>query len=659
MSDDFIFPKRAIHLDFHTGPFVPDVARDFDAEQFARAFKDAHVDSVTVFAKCHHGHLYFDTDHPARHPSLPAGLDLLRKQVDALHRHGIRAPIYISGQVDEYAANTHPEWVALGPDLRMVRRGASAFSAGWFTLDMSSPYQDYLADQIDEVLRKFAPTGGIFLDMCWDQPSSSKWAIDGMKRRGLDPTDEADRKRYARLVAHDYMARFYKMVEDAHRGHPPVGIWFNSRPKTALFEETQYLRHIEVEALPTGGWGYAYFPYVSRFVRPLGMPTLSHTGRFHKSWGDNAGLKPRAALLYECTQILSQGMTVAVGDLLHPRGVPGKATYELIGSVYKHIEQCQPFVEGAEHLSEVAVIIDPALGDNPGPAGLGAVRALQQLREQFDLLPPTADISGYRLVIVPETTRIDDSLKAQLQAYLATGGALIVCGPAAFDAAGEPVMPELGIEAHGSSPYSHTFLRAVGDIAAGLPEFDTVMYERGTRITARPGAEPLVQVVEPYFERAYDHFSGHDYTPPDRLSPYAAAVQNGRAITFAVPILEAFGKHAMVAYRQILGNCINRLLPDPLIQDGGPSHLESTAVRKDGATIVHLISFLPSRQAEGLDIVTDPFPLVDMQLAVRLDRAPKRVTLQPAGVELPFVYADGYAQTRVTLLDGHAMVVLE
>jgi hypothetical protein len=50
------FPRRTIHLDFHTGPDIPDVGAEFDVDAFARTFVDAHVDSVTVFAKCHHGH---------------------------------------------------------------------------------------------------------------------------------------------------------------------------------------------------------------------------------------------------------------------------------------------------------------------------------------------------------------------------------------------------------------------------------------------------------------------------------------------------------------------------------------------------------------------------------------------------------------------------
>ena len=652
-----IFPKRMVHLDFHTGPQVPDVGKDFNPKEFARTFKEARVDSVTVFAKCHHGHLYYETKHPARHPSLPKGLDLLGEQVEALHSAGIRAPIYISVQCDEFAANTRPEWIVVLPDGKL--RTPGPLSPGWQIVDMSSPYQEYLADQIAEVLKKFAPVDGIFLDMCWDQPSCSKWAIDAMKRKGLDPREDADRKKYARLLVIEYMGRFRDMVEKAQKGHPPAGIWFNSRPKTNLHFEKKFLRHVEIEALPTGGWGYAYFPYVARFVRPLGLPTLSHTGRFHKSWGDNAALKPAAALKYECCQILSQGMTSGVGDLLHPRGVPHKAIYELIGGVYKYIESCEPFVEGARHLSEVAVVVNPDLGDNPGPSGLGAVRALQQLRQQFDIVAPTADLRAYTLVILPETTRIDAGLKGSLRRYLRGGGAAIVSGPAALDEAGRPAMKELGIVSEGPSPYTHVFLRAGREISQGMAEFDTVMYEQGLRLTPARGAKTLCQVVEPYFQRSYDHFSGHDYTPPDRVSRYAAAIQNGRVITFAVPMLLAFGRHANVPYRQIIGNCIERLLPRPLVRAGGPAHLEATAVRKGRTTVVHLISFLPSRQAENLDIVHDPFPLVDVPVSVRLETRPRRASLQPMGQELDFTYEDGYAQVRVTALDGHALLVLE
>jgi len=115
LTRNLVFPKRSIHVDFHTGPAVPDVARDFNAAEFAQTFKKAHVDSVCVFAKCHHGHLYYNTDRPERHPGLPSSLDLLAEQIDALRAEGLLAPIYLSVLCDEYAANAHPEWIALTP----------------------------------------------------------------------------------------------------------------------------------------------------------------------------------------------------------------------------------------------------------------------------------------------------------------------------------------------------------------------------------------------------------------------------------------------------------------------------------------------------------------------------------------------------------------
>ena len=91
------FPLRTVHLDFHTGPDVPERGRRFRWRAVRPAtFKEAHVDSVTVFATCHHGHAYYRTEHPCRHPNLAPGLDLTGAQIDALHRAGIRAPIYLS-----------------------------------------------------------------------------------------------------------------------------------------------------------------------------------------------------------------------------------------------------------------------------------------------------------------------------------------------------------------------------------------------------------------------------------------------------------------------------------------------------------------------------------------------------------------------------------
>lgn len=661
------FPRRTIHLDFHTGPDVGGVAVDFDPDSFAATFAAAHVDSVTVFAKCHHGLLYYDTDRPERHPGLARDLDLLKQQVDALHAVGIRAPVYLSVQVDEHAAGAHPEWVAQGPDLRMVRWGevsrtpGGAFTAGWHILDMSSPYQEYLAEQTTEVLEHLGVVDGLFLDMCWDQPSSTRYAIEGALEAGFDPETEAGRSAYARANALQYMRRFQDLAAPYLSPDVASGVWFNSRPKTNLHVEAALLKHVEVESLPTGGWGYAYLPYVARFVRPLGLPTLSHTGRFHRSWGDNASLKPHAALAYETSQILSLGLTNGIGDLLHPRGVPNASVYERIGEVYAHVEACEPHQEGTEPVAEVAVVVDPELGDAPGAAGIGAVRVLQQLRHQFAIVPPTADLSPYRLVLVPETTVVDADLRAALSAHVGRGGALVLVGDALVGPDGEASVPEAGVAVHGPSPFATTFLRTVSPDLPDLGQ-DTVVYDRGLRMTPAEGTEVLVGTVEPYFDRTWAHFSGHSYTPPDRLSEWAAVTRRGQVVAIAAPLLLTYGRLGNEVHRQVVGHVLDLLLPRPALRAGGPLHLETTVRRGPDRTVVHLLSYLPTRVGSGLgaeiDLVDDPFPLVDVDVEVACGTEPRTATLEPAGTALPLAWADGVARTTVTVLDGHAMIVL-
>ena len=57
------------------------------------------------------------------------------------------------------------EWIALEPDGKHVGRGPLENRGGaWQILDMSSPYQEYLAEQTKEILAKFKPVDGIFFD---------------------------------------------------------------------------------------------------------------------------------------------------------------------------------------------------------------------------------------------------------------------------------------------------------------------------------------------------------------------------------------------------------------------------------------------------------------------------------------------------------------
>lgn len=633
-------PFRHIHLDFHTSSHIPNVGSNFDPDEFAETLQASKVDSVTLFAKCHHGHLYYQTQRPERHPHLEA--DLLRSQIAALKARGIRCPIYLSVQCDEFAANTHPDWIAVNPDGSLV--GRKPFANDFYTwkiLDMASPYADYLEEQILDVMDQFAPVDGIFLDMCWDQPSVSKWAIEKMQLWGLDPLDGQARSTYARRLSHEYMSRYTSVIESRQKNTP---IWYNSRPLINLKEEIRFLKHIEIEALPTGLWGYSYFPTYIRLVKPMGLPLLGMTGRFHKSWADFGGLRTAPSLLYDCAQAIAHGAACSVGDQLHPSGRIDQEVYKVIGTVYDYVHRCEPWVRNSEAPKEIAVLyVDPSENPLATLVNEGVRRALSQLRYQFVYIAPDENWTDYPVVIVPETVIPDPTLVQRLELYVKDGGSILQ-----EDLAGE------------ASPYTSTYLRFSEGARGALPTIDHVFYEQGSRLLPREGDTVLARIVEPYFERAWDHFCSHAQTPP-RLttSPYAAGLVRGKHAQLALPVFRTYAKHANIPARQLIGAALAELLPKPILRVTGPSYVEAVVSDQGKRRIVHLLSFIPEKRGEGLEVVEESIPARDLVIDLEVREIVKAVTLQPQGKEVPFRQEEKRVTVALDWVEGHQMLVFD
>ncbi|MBL0158251.1 MAG: alpha-L-fucosidase [Bryobacterales bacterium] len=133
-------PFRQVHLDFHTSELIGDVGADFDAREFAATLKAARVNSINVFAKCHHGYAYYDTKLAARHPALK--VDMLGQMIEACHANGIHVLYYYSLVWDVLASRRHPEWLAT---TREHQRIGGPPTDAWPWLCMNSPYLDQVA----------------------------------------------------------------------------------------------------------------------------------------------------------------------------------------------------------------------------------------------------------------------------------------------------------------------------------------------------------------------------------------------------------------------------------------------------------------------------------------------------------------------------------
>ena len=327
--------KRQVHLDFHTSGLLT-VGDKFSKEQFAKALTLGNVDSITVFSKCHHGWSYHPTKANEMHPGL--NFDLLGAQLEVCKELGVNAPVYISAGLDEKGYDKHPEW-RWKPSLSEEEIKKYDSEAHFHLLCFNTEYLDVLCSQIEEVMEMYNPCG-IFLDIISPKVCYCDNCLADMKALGLDVDSAEDRENFSHIVFDKYV----KATNAAVRKHSETATIFHNSGH--IFKGNHkfinYNTHLELESLPTGGWGYDHFPLSAAYVRTLGdKEYLGMTGKFHQSWGEFGGFKHPNALKYEIALSLANGACCSVGDQMHPEGFLDEATYALIGIAYAEAEKVE------------------------------------------------------------------------------------------------------------------------------------------------------------------------------------------------------------------------------------------------------------------------------------------------------------------------------
>ena len=658
---------RQVHLDFHTAGMIPDVGADWDADAFVDTLKRAHVNSITCFARCHHGYLYYTPTRYADvvHPSLTR--NLLGEQVEACHRAGIRAPIYVTVGWDELSAARHPEWLEVTPE--GIRGQHSPLAARWKKLCLNSPYLDFVWDQTMEVMDLLGDeVDGFFFDIIHQGECVCPYCLAGMAAQGLDAGRTEHRQRYARQVLEAYHRRFGSGVLARK---PDLTVFHNSGHIAAgLRPVLDTYTHLEIESLPsTGEWGYNHYPITVRYAHALGKPHLGMTGKFHTAWGDFGSFKNQAALEFECFQMLAAGAACSIGDQLHPRGRLNEPAYTLIGKVYASVEAKEPWCVGAVPKADVAVFNVEAVGKEDGrvdSSHSGALRMLLEGHHQFAFVDGLADWTAYRVLVLPDKVPLDEALAEKVRDYLARGGKVIASYRSGLTPDGSRfALPEFGLEYLGDAPYSPDYLRPLADLAAPLADTEYVMYDQGAQVRPDVGTAVLAETWASYFNRTWDHFCSHRQTPPDpthRLEyPSITINAAGNVIYVAHPIFCGYRRQAVRWYKALFLSALAMLLPDPLVTCQAPSsaHVTILGQAEQGRTVVHLLHYIPERRGLEFDTIEDVIPLYNIPLAFKTAQRPGRVYLAPGGEDVAFSYEDGYVRLVVPEVVGHQMVVAE
>lgn len=658
---------RQIHLDFHTSDLIPGIGSAFDAKAFGQSFRDAHVNSVTVFSKCHHGLSYHPTTVGQMHSGL--SFDLLRAQIDALHAVDINAVIYLTATWDELAATNHPEWRTVSPDGTLPHVSREPQDPGWAYLDFSTPYLDYLCAQTEEVIQRYPDGDGVFMDISFQLPSVSESAKRRMNALGMDWTDSGDRSRFSAQVQQEYFERVTAAVRKYDAKMP---LFFNSGHIRRGMRDhyRRFYTHLELESLPTAGWGYDHFPLSARYVEQIGLPYLGMTGKFHWSWGEVGGYKKPDALIYECGAMIAQGARCSIGDHLHPTARIDGSTMAVIRPAYKWVAEREPWCVDSTNHAEIGLLSLEAVTQQ-GLAGLaernvipdeGAIRVLMEGQFTFDVLDLESDFAAYRLLILPDAIPVNDALRNRINAYVAEGGRVLLTGSSGLGPEGFSF--DLGAVWEGTSGMAGGDYLLPAEALRAEPVNDPLfMYLPSQRLRVTDGLS-LGEVYDPYFDRTPRHFSGH-VNAPSQPAPngFAAGVTKGGFTYLAHPIFSCYHKAGAVAMLEIAEKVIAQALGRPMmIKTGLPRAGRATLrhVPSKGADVLHLLHATPALRGtlggQPIQPVQDLNTLTEIAVDVESHGTVTAVRTVPEMGALPFVQDGGRVQFTVPRVRGHQMV---
>lgn len=625
-------PWRKIHLDYHNMPAVGVVGEEFDADEFIGTLQAASVDAIVVFAKDMHGWFYYPAARSAAvHPGLRR--DLLGEQVPACRHAGIAVHAYYCTTWDNLLAEEHPDWLVVKRD-RTTYLPKFDQTPAWTALCLRNPdvIKLMLDDTADLVTRY--DIDGVWYDMPFpiNGECFCHLCLKALRADGLDPFDTAVQRSDKQMLWKEWQRKSADLIESLR---PGCQVDQNNNTRIGLGERAPWMSNVDIEALPTGGWGYQYFPVDVRYARNFGVPVTGQTGRFVRSWADFGGLKHPDQLLTEVAGIVAQGAQVCIGDQAPPSGRLDPAVYATIGGSYRWLADREADLEGAAPVVEAAIVAAGPLLADPGRLAVpglpiekdvrwstgvvGAANLLLSQRVQFDVVEPNADLSRYGLLLVPDHAEVDAELASRLQDHLKRGGAVIAVGSGLRLPDGQP-WPE-ALSWSGRSPYSVPYLLPA--VESQLDQFAYALYGGADRFQVED-AIVSATLGEPMFERTPQTFTSHSYAPYHRPTEDALAWHRGRFGGFGFDIGTDFLNTGFWVYGKLFGEVLDAVYPDRLVQSDLPEPVDVAITRRataDGpVTLLHLTpSFTDRRWGPRPESYIRQPKLRDITVSLRLD----------------------------------------
>lgn len=626
---------RQIHLDFHTSEMFPVVGNKWEKTEWQETLKKGHVNSVNIFAKCHHGWCYYNTKVGKRHPKLD--FDLFKAQLDACHEIGISAQAYITVGWNVLDAREHPDWVSTGKDgvnqfekmEKSVRKDES-FPWGFPTMSPEGPYLEHLKKHTEEVAKNYDVDGFWFDIVPVGSVNYNEWSKADMTQNGIDWNDDEAAWNHHCKKMHKFFSEINSIIK---KYRPQATIYYNWT--TPMGDERimrekyyQYNTKQDLEDLPTTWAGYDVFPVRAKYYANTGSPIVAMSGKFHSAWGEFGGFKHKKAILYEAANMMAFGAFCNFGDQLHPTGKLENATYENIGYAYEYIEKIEPYCIGAENKARVGLWINFTGKDNM------ISKLLLEGQINFVVANNLKDWKDLEVLVIHSGVRLTDEETSRIQKFVDEGGKLMILGRGASEY--NRCRFDIGADMIYDPNYKIDYTYVGDSMKENLVQSPFLNRLPAYRIYPSRDVEILASIYEPYWDRTVEHWTGHDNTAyQTEPAKHPAVIRKGNILWCAHELEAIYDSEGSQVHKQLFLNSLHKILRNPFVSTEMPScgRINLMHQKKEMRYIVHLTYGTPHKRGRA-SVIEDLVPLHNTPVSVKFKENIKSVYLIPSGEKL-------------------------
>lgn len=646
-----------IHFDFHAGPDCDAIGKSTTREMVESVIDQVRPDYIQIDCKGHPGLSSYPTKvgHPA--PGFVGDPLRLWRQVTA--ERGVALYMHYSGVWDSEAIRRHPAWAAVNADGSLNTNANSFFG----------PYADeLLIPQLRELSGDYGVDGAWVDGECWASvPDFGEAAIAAFRREtGIEtvPRKRGDPGWHEFLEFHRETFRKYlrRYIAEVKRTHPAMQICSNWAFTDHMPEAvTAPVDWISGDYSPEDSVNSARFSarYLARQGKPWDLMAWSFTRTPGK---DGSRDKPAVQMKREAAAVLSLGGGFQAYFSQRRDGSVRLERMPAMAEVAEFCRERQAICHGARPVPQVALVYSTAdhyrEANGLFPRDLsrmaGTLQAFLEGQQSVEVLGEhhlAGRMAEYPLLVVPECEHLEPRFRSDLVAYAEAGGSLLLVGP--MTAA--MFLPELGASWEGGPEAGPRYLLhpAAGSSSSVPPGARALLATTGPTRAVRLDGEG--SRARPFgVLHAED-----DVRSPGRPAASIAPLGRGRIAATYFSFSRGYLSARSETARAFLNDLARELFPEPLVEVKGSPDVDVAVQRIGGRLAVNLLN-TAGPHADTRSPLHDSIPPVGpLEVAVRTQKRPERVIVEPGGEPIAFEHRDGVARLTLPRLEIHCVIVIE